>query len=217
MRKRLFLVATVLTVLVVTAFNALSQVSPNPIAGMPETPELGIAFDPALIPPEITTVWPDGRGLPSGSGTAIEGAAIYADACSGCHGATGVEGPMARLVGSDGLFDISDPWRPIRVMDHPILMLSAGAMWPEATTLFDYIRRAMPYGAPKTLSNDEIYAVTAWILAQNGLVEKDARIDATTLPAVRMPGHDRIVFGWPDNVTGNPERQVPDHGHRVMP
>ena len=126
-------------------------------------------------------VAPDGEGLPDGRGTVKEGASVYAEHCASCHGATGVEGPMPRLVGGQGTL----------ASDHPLK--TVGSYWPYATTLFDYIYRAMPFVAPQSLTPDQVYSVTAWILFQNGLLEKDVVLDQETLPEVRMLHRDGFV------------------------
>ncbi len=119
-------------------------------------------------------VAPDGDGLPAGGGTARDGAAVYARHCAACHGATGVEGFAPQLVGGHGTLDGE---RPVKTV---------GSYWPYATTLFDYVYRAMPFVAPQSLTPGQVYAVTAWILFQNGVWEKDAVLDRETLPGVRM-------------------------------
>jgi cytochrome c len=126
-------------------------------------------------------VAPDGRGLPAGSGDVVTGARIFAAQCASCHGAKG-EGVLGdRLTGGRGTLASEKPVRTV------------GSYWPCATTLFDYIRRAMPYNAPQSLSADEVYAVSAWILNQNGIVPDDARLDAHSLAAIRMPNRDGFV------------------------
>jgi S-disulfanyl-L-cysteine oxidoreductase SoxD len=125
-------------------------------------------------------VFPDGRGLPPGQGTVAEGAAVFARSCAACHGATGVEGPNNVLVGTA-------PWE-----DYPGTR-AIGGYWPYSTTLFDYIRRAMPQMAPGSLTDNETYAVIAWILHRNELVPDDAVMNATALPAVLMPARDRFI------------------------
>ncbi|MGQ0765954.1 MAG: c-type cytochrome [Gemmatimonadota bacterium] len=130
---------------------------------------------------------PRGEGLPPGSGTWTQGATVYAAKCAVCHGPKG-EGttpPNAALVGrshSDFLF--ASDRRALKTV---------GNYWPWATTLFDYIRRAMPQMAPGSLTADETYAVIAWLLAENGVIGRDKVIDATSLPAVAMPARDRFV------------------------
>ncbi len=126
-------------------------------------------------------VAPDGEGLPVGRGTVKEGAAVYAEHCAHCHGATGVEGPMPKLIGGQGTL-VSE--RPLKTV---------GSYWPYATTLFDYIYRAMPFVAPQSLTPNQVYSVTAWILFQNGLLEKDAVLNQETLPKVRMLHRDGFV------------------------
>lgn len=120
-------------------------------------------------------VGPDGEGLPPGAGTVADGATVYAAKCAFCHGATGVEGPQDRLVGGE---------KPVKTI---------GSYWPYATTVFDYVRRAMPFNAPGSLTGDEVYAVTAWLLWKNGIIRPDEVIDATALPRVRMPNRDGFI------------------------
>jgi len=126
-------------------------------------------------------VSPSGAGLPPGSGTVQNGRQVFAQKCAMCHGRTGVEGPMDRLVGGHGTLKTD---RPIKTV---------GSYWPYATTLFDYIRRAMPFTAPQSLTPDEVYSLVAWLLYQNGIVPEDAVMDARTLPAVRMPNRDGFI------------------------
>ncbi|MBN3762037.1 cytochrome c [Burkholderia sp. Ac-20365] len=126
-------------------------------------------------------VAPDGHGLPAGSGDVAMGGRIFAARCATCHGAKG-EGLIGdQLIGGRGTLTSANPKRTV------------GSYWPYATTLFDYIRRAMPYNAPQSLSADEVYAVSAWILNQNGIVPDDARLDAHSLAAVHMPNRDGFV------------------------
>ena len=127
----------------------------------------------------------------------MQGAHLYQVHCAACHGAQGIEGPAARLVGSDGFFSWRDPLRPFRIAKYPLLVLSVGASWPYATTLFDYIRRAMPRQAPKSLTDDEVYALTAYLLQRNQLVDSDAVMNRDSLPRVVMPGLARTVIAWP--------------------
>ena len=134
-------------------------------------------------------VKPDGEGLPPGSGSAAEGRLVYELSCMQCHGPTGTEGPNDPLVATGEW----EQWPPGRAF---------GAFWPYATTLFDYTRRAMPQLTPGTLSNDELYAVVAYVLHLNGLLPEDAVLDAESLAAINMPARDRFV---PDDRTGGPE------------
>lgn len=143
------------------------------------------------------TVFPDGRNLPPGQGSVAQGARLYQMHCVACHGASGMEGPAARLTGKDGWIAWSDPFRPLRVRKYPLHVLSVGAMWPYATSVFDYVRRAMPPHAPKSLSNDEVYAITAQLLFMNGLLDRSAVVNQQNLPQVVMPGHARTISAWP--------------------
>src|SRR5216684_4952672 len=139
-----------------------------------QTPNLGKPISPAEIAAWDINVLPDGSGLPPGSGTPADGARIYAAKCSACHGPEGKGGVNGRLVGGD----------PIKTIDAEKTIAN---FWPYATTLFDYIRRAMPWPQPRTLSNDEVYALTAFILAENKLIGAAAVMNARTLPQVKMP------------------------------
>lgn len=145
--------------------------------GRPATAEEIRAWD--------TDVRPDGVGLPPGSGTVAEGAKLYAQYCASCHGADGRESPV--LLPFRSLVGEYDPatW--------PILPLTIGNYWPYATTVFDFTRRAMPYIAPGMLRDEEVYAITAWLLNQNGLIPDDAVMDAKSLPQVKMPALQHYV------------------------
>jgi len=142
------------------------------------------------------TVFPDGRGLPPGQGGVAEGEALFREKCAACHGASGIQGPAARLAGSDGWVAWSDPLRPLRILAHPLLVQSVGGRWPYASSLFDYVRRAMPPQAPRSLSDDEVYALVAYLLRLNGLAAADAVLDRQSLPAVVMPGLARSFNAW---------------------
>lgn len=124
---------------------------------------------------------PDGRGLPAGSGDVATGAHVFATKCAACHGAQGQGGLGDALVGGQGTLASAKPKRTV------------GSYWPYATTLFDYIRRAMPYNAPESLSADEVYAVSAFLLNQNGIVAANTRLDAASLPRVVMPNRGGFV------------------------
>jgi len=140
------------------------------------------------------TVFPDGTNLPLGRGTVVQGAALYKNGCSMCHGSRGIEGPAARLVGQDGWFSLTDPLRVLRIKQYPILLISVGGLWPHATTIFDYIRRAMPHHAPKSLSNNEAYALTAYLLYRNGLIDEQTTLDRQSILKVTMPAQARSTF-----------------------
>jgi cytochrome c len=128
-------------------------------------------------------VRPDGRGLPPGQGSATTGQWAYAQWCAACHGERGEGGSVPALVG--GVGSLNTP--------HPIK--TVGSYWPYSTTLFDYVRRAMPLYAPQSLKSDELYSITAYILFLNGLVSQKMILDATTLPRVSMPNRDGFVSG----------------------
>jgi cytochrome c len=129
---------------------------------------------------------PDGRGLPAGSGTYAKGADLYAGQCAACHGpklegvnnAALPRGGGDRLVGGRG------------TLNTPRFVMTVESYWPYATTLFDYIRRAMPYNAPGSLKNDEIYSLVAYILGEGNVIDKNLVMDAQSLPKVQMPNRD---------------------------
>ncbi len=158
---------------------------------------LGLPLEATQIERYAITIFPDGRNLPPGQGSVAQGAKLYAEQCALCHGTKGIEGPAARLAGSEGFIGWSDPFRFLRIMKYPLLVQSVGARWPYATSLFDYVRRAMPHYAPKSLLDDEVYAVTAHLLHLNDLVEPDAVMSRETLPKVKMPGLAKTVVAWP--------------------
>lgn len=153
-------------------------------AAMPavaQTYGLGRAASERDLAPWNIDVTPDGTGLPPGSGSVARGQQVYAQHCAACHGANGEGKPADALVGGQGTLKGSDPVKTI------------GSFWPYATTVFDFINRAMPYNAPQSLAPDEVYAVTAWLLHKNGIVPADTVLDARTLPLVKMPNRDGFV------------------------
>lgn len=158
---------------------------------------LGLPLSKEQIARYDITIFPDGRRLPEGQGSVAAGAVLYRERCAACHGKQGIEGPAARLAGSDGIFSWNDPLRLLRIRKYPVLILSVGSRWPYATTIFDYVRRAMPHTAPKSLTNDQVYALTGYVLYLNGLVDKSAVMDKQTLPKVKMPALDNSVSAWP--------------------
>jgi cytochrome c len=123
----------------------------------------------------------EGNNLPPGSGSVSHGREVFDQQCAACHGAQGGGGIGDRLVGGQGTLATPNPVRTV------------GSYWPYAPTLFDYIRRAMPQNAPQSLSNDDVYAVSAYILNLNGLLRTDATLDAKTLSAIRMPNRSMFV------------------------
>jgi|HubBroStandDraft_4_1064222.scaffolds.fasta_scaffold04368_7 mono/diheme cytochrome c family protein len=148
-------------------------------------PNLGRPLTPEEIRKIDITVVPDGRGLPAGSGSVTAGAAVYAKACQSCHGEKGAGRPQDQLTGGVGTLASGKPVK------------TPASYWPAATTLFDYIRRAMPITSPQSLTNDEVYAVTAYILSIDGIIPSDAVLDAKSLPRVKMPNKDGFISWWP--------------------
>lgn len=146
----------------------------SPVLGEPLTSDEVAAID--------LTIMPDGRGLPEGSGNAGAGETLYRAHCQSCHGDKGMDGPNDALAGGHGTLAGNGPVKTV------------GSYWPYATTLFDYIRRAMPYAAPGSLDDDEVYALTAYLLNINRVIEADEEMNATTLPRVRMPNAGNFVW-----------------------
>lgn len=153
-----------------------------------ETPHLGKPLDEAAIANWDISILPDGTGLPKGSGTSAQGAAIFAEKCSACHGDNARGGAAAALVDDRKLAGISASQKTIK------------NFWPYATTIFDFIRRAMPFTAPRSLSDDEVYALTAYILAENKLIGANDTMNAETLPKVKMPNRDNFIIRFPDRI-----------------
>jgi cytochrome c len=170
-------------------------------ADVKPAPELPARFDvgrPATAT-EIAAwdvdISPDGRGLPPGSGTVAQGASVYAAKCASCHGAGG-EGqsgpPTAGMPAAPKLVG-RDPREGFPFGQDPKLVKTVGNYWPYATTVFDYVRRTMPLSAPGSLANSEVYAVVAFLLAQNEIIPTTAVMDSLTLAAVKMPARDKYV------------------------
>ena len=154
-----------------------------------ETPNLGKPIVEADIAAWDISIQPDGTGLPKGSGTSAQGAAIFADKCAACHGDNGRGGgPAAAVVDDRPLAGISAANKTIR------------NFWPYSTTVFDFIRRAMPFQSPRSLNDDEVYALTAYILAQNKLIGETETMNAETLPKVKMPNRDNFIIRFPDRI-----------------
>jgi cytochrome c len=155
------------------------------LAAAVPSPDLGRTPSAAELAAIDISIPADGRGLPPGSGGVEQGAVVYAARCQSCHGINGVGGPNDRLTGGVGALASAKPVKTV------------ASYWPYATTVFDYVRRAMPLTAPQSLANDEVYAVTAYLLSIDGIVAKDAVLDARTLPQVRMPNRDGFVSWEP--------------------
>jgi cytochrome c len=159
----------------------------------PSSYALGHPIDSAALKRIDIDVDPSGATLPAGSGNATKGLVVYAAKCAMCHGAKG-EGMPAdpthvaypRIVGRE-------PREGFPFGRDPKLVKTVGNYWPYATTVYDYVHRAMPLTAPGTLTPDETYAVVAWLLAENEIIPRDAEMDAKTLPAVKMPAAGRFV------------------------
>lgn len=163
----------------------------------PERFALGRAATAQDIAALDIAIGPEGAGLPPGSGSAADGAKLYAQKCASCHGDNGQGMPPAypALIGRDpkgeGFVFASDPK----------LVRTIGNYWPNATTIFDYVRRAMPFAQPGSLSSDETYAITAYLLAANKVIPDSVVLDARSLVNVKMPYAGRFV---PDDRTGGP-------------
>ena len=147
-----------------------------------QSPQLGQPMTAAEVAAIDFTVLPSGNGLPEGGGNAQQGEGLYRVQCQACHGEQGVGGINDRLAGGHGT--LTGP-KPVKTI---------GSYWPQATTAFDFIRRAMPYSAPGTLSNDEVYALTAYLLHINGVIEASTVMNQSSLPAVVMPNRDRFIW-----------------------
>jgi cytochrome c len=142
---------------------------------------IGRAATPAEIAGWNIDIGRDGAALPPGSGSVERGRIVFSEQCAACHGDNGQGGVGDRLVGGQGTLASPKPSRTV------------GSYWPYASTLFDYIRRAMPQNAPQSLSNEDVYAVSAYILSLNGVVPANAVLDAKSLAAVKMPNRDGFV------------------------
>ncbi|MGE8507901.1 MAG: c-type cytochrome [Paraburkholderia terricola] len=166
--------------LALLALASCASISPD-ARNSTTTHDIGTPLSDSQLAAWDIDVAPDGRGLPAGSGDVSTGARVFAAQCAACHGARGEGGLGDPLAGGHGTLASAKPKRTV------------GSYWPYATTLFDYIRRAMPYNAPESLSADEVYAVSAFLLNQNGIVPANTRLDAASLPRVVMPNRDGFV------------------------
>ena len=166
---------------------AFSAAAPAPALADPG-PGLGEPVTAEEIAKWDISVAPDGATLPPGQGDAKRGRVVYQDRCVGCHGTDGEggEGLADPLAGGIGSLASDKPLKTV------------GSYWPHATTIFDYVRRAMPYDRPMSLSNADVYAVTAYILALNGIIDETTALNAGTLPKVAMPNRGGFVLHWPE-------------------
>jgi cytochrome c len=158
--------------LLILASPVFAQQSPN--LGKPISPEDLASWD--------ISIGPDGVGLPPGNGTVKQGEAVFVAKCQACHGEKGAGTPNDRLVGGQGSLPGERP--PVKTI---------GSYWPFATTLFDYIRRAMPFNESKSLTNDELYGVVAYLLNLNGVIQESEIMNAQSLPKVAMPNRDGFI------------------------
>src|SRR5712672_2398421 len=163
------------------AVSALALISAVAVAA--GGPNLGRVATPEEIAAWDVSIGLEGVGLPPGSGAPKQGETVYLAKCVACHGEKGTGKPNDQLVGGQGTLSGEKP--PMRTV---------GSYWPYATTIFDYVRRAMPYNESKSLTNDEVYAVTAYILQLNGIIGENDVTDSQTLPKVRMPNRDGFVI-----------------------
>ena len=156
-------------------------------AALADGPNLGKPISPAELAPWDITIMPDGTGLPPGSGTPVQGAPIFQAKCSACHGENGKGGIAAAVTAGP-----------------PRASLDGGKtianFWPYATTIFDFVRRAMPYNAPHSLKDDEVYALTAYLLSLNKLIGDNEMMNAQTLPKVKMPNRDNFIIRFPERI-----------------
>ena len=173
------IIGTVLVAGLLAACASTSDMtsSPAPTRG----PNLGATPSAAMLAAMDISIAPSGAGLPAGSGTVTQGKAVYDAKCQTCHGGKGEGKPADPLAGGIGSLASGKPMRTV------------GSYWPYATTLFDYVRRAMPTNAPMTLTNEEVYAVSAYVLFLNGIVPESAVMTAQTLPQVKMPNRDGFI------------------------
>jgi mono/diheme cytochrome c family protein len=162
---------------------ALLLVAAGALPVSAQLPTYGVGRTPTAAEVQAwdRTIPSDGQGLPPGSGTATLGKAIYAERCASCHGEKGEESKYNRLVGGQGSLATDKPIKTV------------GSFWPYATTLWSYIRRAQPFDDPGSLTPDQVYAVTAYLLHLNGIIGEQDVMDAKTLPLVKMPNRDGFV------------------------
>jgi cytochrome c len=152
-----------------------------------EAPGLGKPISEADIKAWDVTILADGSNLPPGSGTAAQGAKVFAEKCAGCHGENAKGGPNAALVGSPPIDGIEGT-------------KTIANFWGYPTTVYDYIRRAMPWQSPRTLGDEEVYALVAYVFSLNKLIGENDVMNAETLPKVKMPNRDNFIIKFPDKL-----------------
>ena len=184
------LVALVALVLGSTAYaqSPVDSAQGTPFDSAQGRPNLGTPISEAEIAAWDISILPDGSGLPPGSGAPSDGARIFAAKCAACHGENGKGGSAAALVGGSPLTSGIETTKTI------------ANFWPYATTIFDFTRRAMPWPRPRTLTNDEVYALTAYMLSLNKIIGEDEVMNAQTLPKVRMPNRDGFIVRFPERM-----------------
>ncbi len=181
---------------ILVACLVLATLSAQPALAQGESHHVGRVPTPAEIQAWDISIPPDGTGLPAGQGTAAEGAAVYRARCQECHGPEAKGGDEAPLVGGHDTLATDKPQK------------TATGYWPYATTLFDYTRRAMPFRNPGTLNDNQVYAVVAYLLALDGIIEQNDVMNAETLPKVTMPNRDGFIRD-PRPTTAQPPKAQP--------
>jgi S-disulfanyl-L-cysteine oxidoreductase SoxD len=173
---------TLAAAVTLTALGACTTMPDGSTKAIPTRgPNLGVTAPAAMLAAMDISIPPSGEGLPGGSGNVAQGQQVYDAKCQACHGPKGVGKPADPLVGGKGSLASGKPMRTV------------GSYWPYATTLFDYTRRAMPTTAPMSLTDEEVYAVTAYVLFLNGIVPESAVMNAQSLPQVKMPNRDGFI------------------------
>lgn len=181
-------------------FNFVVMALATCVAALAQTPTYNRGRTPTAeeIQAWDITIGPEGKELPPGSGTAKDGAKIYAEKCARCHGPTGTEGPVTPpLVGGKGTLTSIHPLKTV------------GSFWPFATTVWDYINRAMPYDKEGSLQPREVYALTAFLLYRNGIIKEDEVMDAKSLPKVQMPNRNGFIPARMNDVPDSRKRGCP--------
>ncbi len=178
---------TLLAALLGAAFGAGAALAQSPNLA----PKLGKAITEADLQAWDISIMPDGRGLPAGNGSPAQGAKIYAEKCVACHAEGGRGG------GSPGAGPLVGGAPLTNGIETPKTIAN---YYPYATTLFDYVRRSMPFNVPRSLKDDEVYALTAYILSLNKLIGENDVMDAKTLPQVKMPNRDNFILPYPDRI-----------------